>query len=151
MTTPTFHSYGENPTYPHPSELEMEHVRDHAISRLKSLGATDDQAVAFVDSEGTDVVRSESDGMLKQRIADLTEQVPAYDPADYHVEEVLDYVTEHPDELAAVQVLEAEGKARKTLLARLAELSTPAESEVGESEGDAGVEGKSDGDDADSD
>lgn len=146
-----FHDYAFNPCGPHPTELDMEHLVDHAVSRLVGLGASKDQAEQMVAAGGTDFVRAESDGMLKQKIADLTEDIPGYSPDDYHVDEVVSYATEHPDEVAAIIEAEQAGKARKTLLAQLEELSTSADGTGGESEPDAGVEGKTDGDDADSD
>lgn len=44
------------------------------------------------------------------------EEAAAYDPGDHTVEEVKEYVEEHPDESAAIAEAEKSGKARTTLL-----------------------------------
>ena len=46
--------------------------------------------------------------------------VDGFDPGEHTVEEVVEYVADHPDELEAVLVAERAGKARVTLLAVLA-------------------------------
>ena len=48
---------------------------------------------------------------------------PGFDPADHTIAEVLDYLDENPDALQDVIALEASGKARSTLLAKLEALA----------------------------
>lgn len=50
---------------------------------------------------------------VDEAAADVT---PAFDPAEYSVAQVKQYIEEHPDEKDAVLALEAAGKARKSLL-----------------------------------
>lgn len=140
-----FHDYSTNPTGPWPTtETDMENLRVHAIARLTQLGATDEQAAQFVDEVGGDVVRSESDGDLKARIAQLGEVIPDYDPGDFHVDEVLEYVGDDAVKAQAVLAAEGAGKARKTLVAALNELATPADGSGGDPGEDAGVAGSAD-------
>lgn len=142
MTTDGFHAYDTNPTGPHiVTEQDMEHVRDHAIARLVGLGATEDQAAAFVDEVGTLVVRSESDGDLKAKVELMGEVIADYDPGDFHVDEVLEYVGDDPVKASSVLAVEQAGKARKTLVAALEELVTPGVASGGDSGDGAGVAG----------
>ena len=46
----------------------------------------------------------------------------AYDPDDHTVNEVLDYVDDHPDEVDAVLAAERAGKNRTTLIMHLEEM-----------------------------
>lgn len=152
MPSDGFYEAGTAPTAPHPvTEQDMDKILEHAQARLQQLGATPDQALAFIEQFGTETVRAESDGDLRLKISTLEAAIPGYDPESFHVDEVVAYATEHPDEVAAIIEAEQAGKARKTLLAQLDELSTSADGTGGESEPDAGVEGKTDGDDTDSD
>lgn len=43
--------------------------------------------------------------------------VPEFNPAEHSVADVLAYLAEHPDDVDRVRALEADGKARKTILA----------------------------------
>jgi hypothetical protein len=46
----------------------------------------------------------------------VEEPAEAYDPSDYNVPEVLDYIEEHPDERDAILAAESAGKGRTSIL-----------------------------------
>jgi trigger factor len=51
-----------------------------------------------------------------RKVRDGDAETAAFDPSAHTVDEVLAYIDEHPDELAAIVAAEAAGKARKTIL-----------------------------------
>jgi hypothetical protein len=56
--------------------------------------------------------------------AEEDEDLDFFDPADYTIPEVMEFVTEYPDQLDALIAAEAQGKARSTLLAKLDALAS---------------------------
>jgi hypothetical protein len=63
------------------------------------------------------VTDDDSEGTTTATVADLA--ALEFDPADHTVPEVQAYVTDNPDSVDDVRALEADGKARTTLLAWL--------------------------------
>lgn len=84
---------------------------------------------AFLDNDGPlDEPEDEPQPLVEPEVPeeDEDEGQDLYDPADYTVAEVKEFVTEHPDLAPDLLASEEEGKSRSTLIEWLTEFSTNA-------------------------
>lgn len=79
-------------------------ARPGQIRSADELGMDDDQLDAFVEA-----------GYALEVFSEEAEPPEAFDPSDYTVAEVEEYLDAHPDEAEAILAAEAEGKNRTTL------------------------------------
>jgi len=109
-------SLGETP----PNGNGAYYPSDHTVDEVKAeadANATDTAYIqALLDAEKADKNRS-------TLVAYLEGLLP-YDPGEHTVADVVQHVTDHPDELEAVIAAETAGKNRTTLLSQLEALRT---------------------------
>ena len=90
------------------------------------LGAPHTKAAPpYATFPGEARVPVETEPQHATREAPEAEEAEEFDPGEHTVDEVKDYVTEHPDEVDDVHAAEDEGKARVTLLTWLEEFEPP--------------------------
>jgi len=106
----------------------------HREVRLRSdverrLGVSSRDVVTQLDQTDPDQTseRSDSDSV------DTTEGL-GFDPADHNIDEVMEYVEEHPGEALSVYALEEQGKNRPRLKSRLDEILNQQAEEENEEE-----------------
>lgn len=91
-------------------------VREHGLSH-RSIQVTpsgfyvSDELADILESEGTEVeVPEEEDSEVDEEVAD------GYDPADYNIAQVKEFISEHPDLAEDVLASEESGENRATLV-----------------------------------
>lgn len=90
----------------------------HARLTRPEVGATDEEAAALIESLPESIIRSESDELLAQRVADYRTG-DVFDPADHNIKAVEDHVGDDPEKARDALAKERDGKNRSSLIEKL--------------------------------